>query len=124
MKVSSQQKAVRGIRTSEQRASKILVVFIGSLLTLFLLTAAQAQQPGKVYRIGYLAPGPVDEAFRQGLRELGYTEGKNLIIEHGQGPERYPELAADLVRLRVDCILAVGIAATRAAKMRPIRFRS
>jgi putative ABC transport system substrate-binding protein len=116
MKVSSQQKAVSGIRTSAERTSKIRVVSIGSLLTLFLLTAADAQQPGKLYRIGYLAPGPVDEAFRQGLRELGYTEGKNLIIEHRRGPERYRELAADLVRLRVDCILAVGIAAIRAAR--------
>lgn len=79
---------------------------------------AEAQQPGKVYRIGYLAPGPVDEAFRQGLRELGYIEGNNLTIEYRQAeiPKRFPDLAAELVRLKVDLILAVGIGAVRAAR--------
>jgi putative ABC transport system substrate-binding protein len=87
------------------------------LLAVVLLPAGSAaQQVSKVYRIGYLSPGPVQQPFRQGLRELGYVEGKNLIIEHRQGPERFPELAAELVRLKVDCILAVGVDATRAAK--------
>ena len=77
---------------------------------------AHAQPTGKVYRIGYLAPGPVDESFRRGLHDLGYREGKNLAIEYRQGPYRYPELAIELVRAKVDCILAVGVEATRAAK--------
>jgi putative ABC transport system substrate-binding protein len=81
-----------------------------------LCVPAEAQQTSKVYRIGYLATSHVDEAFRQGLRELGYIEGKNLIIEYRQGPERLPELAADLVRLKVDCILAVGVSPIGAAK--------
>ena len=78
--------------------------------------SAEAQQSSKIYRIGYLAPGPVDESFRRGLRKLGYTEGKNVTIEYRQGPERLPELAAELAGLRVDCILAVGIGSIRAAK--------
>lgn len=90
------------------------ILFVVVLLAVAVL--AEAQQTSKVYRIGYLAPGPVDESFRQGLRELGYTEGKNLAIEYRQGPDRYPELAEELVRLKVDCILAVGVAAARAAK--------
>jgi putative ABC transport system substrate-binding protein len=76
---------------------------------------AGAQQ-SKLYRIGYLAPGPVNESFRQALRELGYIERKNLLIEYRQGPERLPELAAELARLNLDCILAVGIESITAAK--------
>jgi putative tryptophan/tyrosine transport system substrate-binding protein len=58
---------------------------IWSLVTLFLTcSAVHAQQREKVHRIGYLAPGTVDEAFRQRLRELGYVEGKNLTIEFRQ----------------------------------------
>jgi putative ABC transport system substrate-binding protein len=79
--------------------------------------SAAGQQPGKVYRIGYLslaqAPAPkaapyIDE-FRQGLREVGYEEGKNLLVEWrwaGGNAARLPELAADLVRLKVDLIVA------------------
>jgi putative ABC transport system substrate-binding protein len=86
--------------------------------------AALAQQAKKVFRIGYLSGGPgigaSDEAFRQRLRELGYVEGKNLVIEwrfsQGRGGERAPGFAAELVRLKVDCIAANGVAHTRAAK--------
>ena len=86
---------------------------------------AQAQQPTKVPRIGYLgatsrsfSSGRI-EAFRQGLRELGYVEGKNIVIEwrHHEGKlDRLPALAAELVRLKVDIIITVGAPATRAAK--------
>jgi ABC-type uncharacterized transport system substrate-binding protein len=92
-------------------------------LALGLLVAplvAHAQPAPKVYRIGYIVgTGGWDatgEAFKQRLRELGYTEGQNLIIEarfaHGQG-ERLPALAAELVQLKVDCIVARGTSATR-----------
>jgi putative ABC transport system substrate-binding protein len=84
---------------------------------LLLCVPVDAQQRDKVYRIGYLSPGPVQEPFRQGLHALGYVEGKNLLIEYRQGPGRFPQLAAELVRLQVDCILAVGIDATRAARL-------
>ena len=101
--------------------------FAFGLGALFLTTfhLAQAQQPRKIARIGYLSPGdPVSrtyrtEAFRQGLKELGYIEGKNIIIEYRFAearPERLPELARELVRLKVDIIFAGGGPATEAAK--------
>jgi ABC-type uncharacterized transport system substrate-binding protein len=84
---------------------------------------ALAQQPAKVPRIGLLRagspPDPMIEAFRQGLRDLGYVEGKNIVIEYrwAEGKnERLPDLAADLVRLGVAVIVPGGNAATRAAK--------
>jgi putative ABC transport system substrate-binding protein len=89
--------------------------------------AAEAQQVGKMPRVGYLSPGsssdPVRlrrfEAFRQGLRELGYVEGQNIVLEprwaEGQYA-RYPALVADLVRLKVGVIVVVGGTATKAAK--------
>ena len=86
---------------------------------------AQAQQPTKVPRIGYLSPTSPSvsptriEAFRQGLRELGYVEGKNIIIEYryAEGKfDRLAALAAELVRLKVDVIVTTGPTVTRAAK--------
>jgi putative ABC transport system substrate-binding protein len=89
--------------------------------------AADAQPPGKVFRIGYLGnepltnPGvlPIREAFIQGLRELGYVEGQNITIEwrFSEGRyERLPELAAELVRLKVDVIVAAASVPPFAAK--------
>ncbi len=79
---------------------------------------AEAQRSGKVYRIGYLRFGsgspttnPRYIAFRQGLRELGYVEGQNLVIEYRSAErkrERRPVLAAELVRLKVDVIVTQG----------------
>ena len=99
---------------------------------------AEAQQAGKVYRIGYLRVGkgsptaaPDNIAFRQGLRELGYVEGQNLVIEYryAEGKkERLPDLAAELVRLKVDVIVTSGStrairAAQRTTRTIPIVFR-
>ena len=101
--------------------SSILVV--AALLAVAVL--AEAQQPAKVPRIGYLAGITAEaqsariEAFRQGLRELGYVEGKNIVIEsrYAEGKsDRLPTLAAELVRLKVDVILSAGSPDTRAAK--------
>jgi putative ABC transport system substrate-binding protein len=87
--------------------------------------AAQAQQPKKVPRIGYLgavSPSAVSartEAFRQGLRELGYVEGKNILIEYRHEEEkldRLPAHAAELVRLKVDVIVSAAPSVTRATK--------
>jgi putative tryptophan/tyrosine transport system substrate-binding protein len=85
---------------------------------------AEAQQTKKVPRIGYLNPSTsanrsYTEAFRQGLRDLGYVEGENLVIEWraNEGKlDRNPALAAELVRLKVDVIVAIGSAEIRAAK--------
>jgi putative ABC transport system substrate-binding protein len=90
-----------------------------------VLTIARAQQVGKTYRIGMLEAVPAAEnganleALRRGLRELNYIEGRNLIIEYRSADgraERFPELAAELVRLEVDLILTRGTPAARAAK--------
>src|SRR6478752_4706486 len=87
--------------------------------------AARAQQPaGRVYRVGYVSTGsreqtlPFIKAFEEGLRSLGYRVGENVTIEYrfadGQ-MERLPALAADLVRLGVDIIVATSNAITVAA---------
>ena len=94
-------------------------------LTLLLLTVAEAQQPPKNARIGLLvavlpsAFAARAETFRVGLKDLGYVEGKNIVIEsrYAEGKlERLPVLAADLVRLKVSVIVTAGSQATRAAK--------
>jgi putative ABC transport system substrate-binding protein len=99
-------------------------------ITLSLLTAplaAHAQQPTKVARIGYLVTGGLDspetrillDAFRQGLRERGYVEGQNLVIEYRAADgqlERFPALAAELVQLQPEVIVAQGTPAARAAQ--------
>jgi ABC-type uncharacterized transport system substrate-binding protein len=101
-------------------------ILIWLLATLLLTTAppVEAQQPGKIPRIGYLAASSATDqaridAFRHGLRELGYEEGKNIVIEHryAEGKrDRLPALAAELVRLKVDVIFTGGANATHAAK--------
>jgi ABC-type uncharacterized transport system substrate-binding protein len=100
-----------------------LAMASGSLLAAPL--AAEAQQAEKVYRIGMLerTSSAINAAnlngFRQGLRELGYVEGKNFIIEYRSADgrdERFPGLATELVRLKVDLILTRGTPATLAAK--------
>jgi len=111
--------------------------FIGTIASGLLATplAAEAQQAAKAARIGYLANVPaanphLHEAFRQGLRDLGYVEGRNVAIEvrSAEGkPERFPALAAELVALKVDVIVAAGgtlatLAAKQATRTLPIVF--
>jgi ABC-type uncharacterized transport system substrate-binding protein len=110
--------------------AKILVY---ALLALTLATIHLADaQPGKVPRIGYLSggpgandPGPAVEAFRQGLRELGYVEGKNILVEYRYvegNLDRVPSLVAELVQLKVDILVlpAGASAAKQATKTIPI----
>jgi ABC-type uncharacterized transport system substrate-binding protein len=104
---------------------KEILGFALCAMLLALCSSAEAQQRTKIPRIGYLggtSPSVNEariEAFRQGLRELGYVEGKNIVIErrHHEGKlDRLPPLAAELVRLKVDIIITVGPPAARAAK--------
>ena len=90
------------------------------LLTLAWNHVAEAQQPHKIHRIGMVLGGsPYVEAFREGLREHGYVEGKNVVVEYRytEGKrERYSEFLAELVRLKVDVIIADGSGVAAAAK--------
>ena len=101
------------------------LLWIVTLLLLGISTLAEAQQPKKVSRIGVLwlyspaIASPFAEAFRQGLRELGYVEGKNIVIEyrHADGKyDRLPSLAVELVRLNVDVIVTASTQAAQACQ--------
>ena len=114
---------------------KTISVALGALL-LALSFCAQAQQPQKTLRIGYLSgrgnptpstPDPNAEAFRQGLRDLGYIEGKNMLVEYryaGSKEDRIPSLVAELVQLKVDVLVSpyqpAILAAKQATKTIPI----
>jgi putative ABC transport system substrate-binding protein len=114
------------------RTVGIIITFALSLLWVPL--AIQAQRPGKIPRIGVLHAGSaanaLDEAFEQGLRDLGYVEGKNIVLEYrfakGQH-ERLPVLAAELVSLPVDVLVTGGpsaLAAKQATTTIPIVFQA
>jgi putative ABC transport system substrate-binding protein len=105
--------------------TKKILVWLLVIFFVVNISVAQAQQAGKIPKIGYLNAGFLSaiagrmEAFRQGLRELNYVEGKNIVIDlrsaEGQG-DRLPGLVAELVRRKVDVIVTSGGSATRAAK--------
>lgn len=110
-----------------------MIVAAGGILALSATPLAAAQAPGKVYRIGCLMINPRDslvhllEVFRQGLRDHGYHEGGNVMIEYrfAEGrAERLPELAAEIARLQVDLIVtsptASAVAAHKATRSIPI----
>src|SRR5437899_4312107 len=115
---------------SDNRKSKIQNRKLAGIVALVAplavwVAVAQAQQPTKVPRIGYLAAASASanpariEALRQGLRELGYVEGKNIVIEwrYAEGKlDRLPSLVNELVNLKVDVIVSGGPAVIRAAK--------
>ncbi len=117
-------------KTPEEVMKKIFAGLTLSAMLFALCLSAEAQQTKSVPRIGYLSPDlhPSDsraplprnlEAFRQGLRELGYIEGKNIFIEYRYADgrfERLPALAEELVRLKVDIIVAETNRSARAAK--------
>src|SRR6266542_2957084 len=115
------------------KKATVLLILVAMMLLAVGVTA-QAQQPARIHRIGILSPvsGSVFparvEAFRQRLRQLGYVEGKNILIEYryAEGKrERLPDLAAELVRLKVDVIVTAGpgvSAAKKASTTIPIVF--
>src|SRR5215467_10127928 len=105
---------------------KSLALYFTLYALLFALCVpASAQQPPRTYRIGFLSVVAVSlktkiEAFRQGLRDRGYIEDRNIIVEYrfaeGKGDARYPALLSDLIRLQVEVIVADGSGPSRAAK--------
>ena len=110
-------------RRMRNRKLAEIIVFIIVFATSELM--AQAQQPNKIFRIGFLNAGSPatspsrEAAFRQGLRELGYIDGKNIVIDHRYADgklDRLPMLAAEFVRLKVDVIVTGGGISTRSAK--------
>ena len=120
---------------SKASGLRSVVQFFSALCAMLfaLCPSAPAQQPKKIPRIGVLgATSPATiasrlEAFRQGLREVGYVEGKNILIgyRYADGKlDRVPALAAEMVRLNVEVILTGGSAATRPARKRPRQFQS
>jgi putative ABC transport system substrate-binding protein len=100
------------------------ILFNALILTLYaVLAPAEAQQAPKVARVGFLAPQgrslPLFEAFQKGLADLGYVEGRNVVIEprFAEGHyERFPEIFAELVGLKVDVLAVTGAVTARAAK--------
>jgi len=99
-----------------------IIVFALCTLLLALCFHVQAQQTKKVYRVGFLSPVESPryfDAFRNGMHDLGYSEGQNLIIEYRSAkgiPERFTDLTSELVRLKVDVIVAASGGAAMAAK--------
>jgi putative ABC transport system substrate-binding protein len=123
--VRGQISGVSKITGAKSVTKKILVWWI--LVTFFVanVSAAQAQQATRIPRIGYLDSVSLSvnaarvEAFRHGLRELGYVEGKNIVIEWRSAdgkPDRLPALVAELIGLKVDIIVSAGAAVTRPTK--------
>jgi putative tryptophan/tyrosine transport system substrate-binding protein len=114
-----------GNRKSKIQNLKWVGIFAIALTFVSGGVEARAQQPTKIPRIGWLGGASASalasrlDAFRQGLRELGYVEGKNIVIELRAAeakPDQLPALAAELVRLKVDVIVTGGPLPTRAAK--------
>jgi putative ABC transport system substrate-binding protein len=116
----------RVVRERVVKSTVLGLVVALTLASLAMWVAAEAQQPGRVARIGVLSPGdPLSEpsarfeAFRQELRERGWVEGQNIAIEWrfaGGKNDRLPDLAAELIRLKVDVIFAINTPATQAAR--------
>jgi len=113
-----------GHQSDVVRRSPIRLIALAAVLLLGAPLAAEAQQPGKIPRIAFITttspgPSPTTDAFRAGLRDLGYIEGQKIVIEWrwGRGTtERFAEFAADVVRLKVDLIVAANNAAGHAAQ--------
>jgi putative ABC transport system substrate-binding protein len=107
------------------------IALLGGAVAIWPL-CARAQQAGKIYRIGILEALPAErnaanlDGLRKGLRDLGYAEGRNLVIEYRSADGRaewFPDLASELVRLKVDLIVTRGPLPPRRPKPRLVQFR-
>ena len=125
MTVGGERKAVSSKTRERNPMLKKIIRFGLCAMLLALCASAEAQQPGKIFRIGFLDASTASgsavlvDAFRQELNKLGWTDGKNITIEYRfaeQKNERLPELAADLVRLKVVLIVVTSTLAALAAK--------
>src|SRR5262245_57359131 len=124
--IDGQRSGVRFQDKGQEKAMKKSFVGLAlSAMLLALCVPAHAQQPAKIPRIGWLTGAPLSgnperrEAFRQGLRELGYIEGKNIIIEWRTADgkrDQYPAVLAELLRLKVEVIVCDSAGSTRHAK--------
>jgi len=106
-----------------QRRNAVSTLFVIGAVVFATYAIADAQPAKKIFRVAALVPGAsstrADEAFREGLRTLGYLEGQNIVIDWRRAKgdsEKYPGFAAEAVSLKVDCIVTRGIPAIRAAK--------
>ena len=118
---------------SKLKIQNLKLAVLEAALLFALCSSVHAQQTGKVFRIGFLDNGTASgtavllEPFRQELNKLGWVEGKNITIEYRfaeQKNERLPELAADLVRLKVDLIVVSSPPPALARRKRPLPFPS
>jgi len=123
--LSTAEESKTGARPTRSIQNQKWAALLAISVVLVAVATTDAQQPAKVPRVGYLTIAPLSanvarvEAFRKGLGELGYVEGKNIVIEwrSAEGKvERQGDLAAELVRLKVDVIVTSGQQMTRAAK--------
>jgi putative ABC transport system substrate-binding protein len=119
MKIGKTQQAIGNSKNHQ------LLLCAVSILFFAVFSSVKAQQPNKIPRIGFLIASSASsqearlQAFKRGLRELGYIEGKNIMIEirSGEGkPEQLPIVTAELVQLKVDVIVTGGVTSTRAAR--------
>ena len=109
-----------------KKAAVLSILFVVILLAVAVI--AEAQQPKKVPSVGFLlqrvsptptTPDPFTDAFRQGLRDLGYIEGKNILVEYRSAElkrDRIPAFVAELVQLKVDVLVVRSLSAIRVAK--------
>ena len=119
---------MRVVSSQSSEVSKSIFCFVLCVLLVAFCVPAEAQQPAKVPRIGYLAqrtkpttatPDPAVEAFQQGLRDLGYVEGKNLVMEYRYGEgndERLRSHVSELLQLKVDLIVSPAFQGVRAVQ--------
>src|SRR4030095_9527436 len=117
---------MKAVKSQGSGVRKSALCFALCAMFFALCVSAEAQQPAKIPRIGYVSgtgdtnnPGPNIEAFRKGLRQIGYIDGKNIVVEYryAEGKsERLPGFVTELVQRKVDVLVVIALPAIRAAK--------